>query len=314
MFTASDANFFRTPDNEQIFFVKNFAQLDRAKPVLVFNYGLVCSNHHWKFQTEYFDRKGYQCLIHDYRGHFQSSGAHDLKKITFQQMAKDIADLCASQGIEKAVMLGHSMGVNVCLQIAKDYPSLVEGMVLISGTFINVKDVMFDTNLMEFIAPIAAMGLEKYPGIFRKIWSTGGMNPLVRELIHASGFNRQKVSKEFIEIYLNRVGQLGADVFFQLFNEMTKQNIASSLERMKMPTLVMGGFKDNVIPNHLQRTLATLIPNSEMYFFKDGSHVPQADYPDMVNERIELFLEQHFNQPERSGAQESAGKSASSQI
>ena len=89
------------------------------------------------------------------------------------------------------------------------------------------------------------------------------MNPIVRELIHASGFNRQKVSKEFIEIYLNRVGQLGADLFFQLFNEMTRQNITSSLERMKMPTLVMGGFKDNVIPNHLQRTQATLFPNSE---------------------------------------------------
>ncbi len=65
---------------------------------------------------------------------------------------------------------------------------------------------------------------------------------------------------------------------------------------MRMPSLVMGGFKDNVIPNYLQRALASLLPNTETYFFKDGSHVPQADYPDMVNERIELFIEQHFNQ------------------
>ena len=296
MFKNNDANFFKTPDNEQIFFVKNFTKIDPNKPVLVFNYGLVCSNHHWKFQTEYFDHKGYQILIHDYRGHFQSTGAHDVKKITFPQMAKDIADLCEFLGIKKAIMLGHSMGVNVCLQLAKDFPNLVQGMVLISGTFINVKDVMFDTNLMEFIAPIAALGNEKYPEVFKKIWTSSGMNPIVRELIHASGFNRQKVSKEFIEIYLNRVGQLGADLFFQLFNEMTRQNITSSLERMKMPTLVMGGFKDNVIPNHLQRTLATLIPNSETYFFKTGSHVPQADYPEMVNERIDLFIQQNFTQ------------------
>lgn len=292
MFRQSDSNFFRTPDNEQIFFTKNFTKIDESKPVLVFNYGLVCSNHHWKFQTKYFDELGYQILIHDYRGHFQSTGNHDVKKITFPQMAKDVADLCHYLGIKKAVMLGHSMGVNICLQLAKDYPSLVSSMVLISGTFVNVKDIMFDSNIMEFIAPMAALGFEKYPEIFNKVWSSGGMNPLIREIIHTTGFNRAKVSKEFIEIYLNRVGQLGAEMFFQLFNEMARQNLSGSLEQMKMPSLVMGGFNDNVIPNHLQRTLATLLPNSETYFMIKGSHVPQADYPEMVNERIELFLKQ----------------------
>lgn len=296
MFKNNYANFFRTFDNEQIFFVKNFETINPEKPVIVFNYGLVCSNHHWKYQVDFFDERGYQLLIHDYRGHFQSTGAKNVESITFKNMAKDVAGLCQHLGIEKAVMLGHSMGVNVCLQLAKDYPELVSGQVLISGTFINVKDVMFDSNIMEFLAPIAQLGLEKYPEAFNKIWTTTGMNPLVREIIHATGFNRMKVSKEFIEIYLNRVGQLGAEIFFQLYNEMAKQNIIGNIEHMKMPSLVIGGHKDNVIPNHLQRTLADLLPNSETYFLKEGSHVPQADYPEMVNERIELFLNQKVNQ------------------
>jgi non-heme chloroperoxidase len=295
MFKKNDANFFRTHDGEQLFFVINFASLDTSKPVLVFNYGLVCSNHHWKFQAQYFDEQGYQILLHDYRGHFQSTGAHDIKKITFLQMAKDVADLCDFLNIHKAVMLGHSMGVNICLQLTKDYPDLVSGMILISGTFINVKDVMFDSNLMEFIMSVANLGMEKYPEILRKIWSTGGMNPLIRDLIHRSGFNYGKVSKEFVEIYLNRVGQLGIDIFFQLFSEMTTQNMIGYIENMKMPVLVMGGHKDTVIPNHLQRTLATLLPRSETYFLKEGSHVPQADFPDMVNERIHLFINQHLS-------------------
>ena len=153
-----------------------------------------------------------------------------------------------------------------------------------------VNDVMFDSNIMEFITPFCVAGFEKYPEIVSKLWISSGLNPLVRSLIHSSGFNKAKVSKEFIEIYLNRVGQLGPEIFFQLFNEMTKQNITSSLERMKIPALVIGGQKDNVIPNHLQRTLASLLPNSETYFFVSGSHVPQADFPDMINERIDLFL------------------------
>lgn len=290
MFKTSDANFFKTQDNEQLFFVKNFIKFNPQKPILVFNYGLVCSNHHWKFQLDFFDSKDYQILVHDYRGHFQSTGAHDVKKLTFSQMAHDVASLCEYLNIKSAVMIGHSMGVNICLQLAKDYPTLVSKMILISGTFINVKDIMFDTNLMDFIAPVAALGLEKYPDIFKKIWTTNGLNPIIRDLIHISGFNRAKVSKEFIEIYLNRVGQLGPEVFFQLFNEMTHQNITGSIESMKMPSLIIGGHNDNVIPNHVQRSLAALLPNSETYFLKDGSHVPQADFPEILNERIELFI------------------------
>lgn len=292
MFKKNEANFFKTDDNEQIFYLKNFTEPDPAKTTLIFNYGLVCSNHHWRFQSDYFDQRGYQILMHDYRGHFQSSGKHNIKSITFPQMAKDIHDLCGYLGIKKAYMLGHSMGVNISLQLAKEYPDLVQGMVLISGTFMPVKDVMFDSNIMEFIAPQLEAATKKYPDVVAKIWSSSGMNPVVKHIIHSTGFNKEKVSKEFIEIYLNRVGQLGPEIFFQLFNEMTKQHITSSLGRMKMPALVIGGLKDNVIPNHLQRTLASILPNSETYFFVNGSHVPQADYPDLINERINLFVSQ----------------------
>lgn len=292
MFKINEANFFKTEDNEQIFYLKNFTTLDPSKKTIVFNYGLVCSNHHWKYQAEYFDQQGFQILMHDYRGHFQSSGKNDVKKITFPQLAKDIKNLCDFLGIKNAYMLGHSMGVNVTLQIAKDFPDLIQGMVLISGTFMAVNDIMFDSNIMEFITPFCVAGLQNYPNVVKKLWTSSGANPLIRNIIHSTGFNKAKVSKEFIEIYLNRVGQLGPDVFFQLFSEMTKQNISSSLERMKIPALIIGGQKDNVIPNHLQRTLANLLPQSETYFFVSGSHVPQADFPEMINERIDLFLKQ----------------------
>jgi non-heme chloroperoxidase len=293
MLKNSESNFYRTPDFEQLFFSKNFKEVDHSRPVLVFNYGLVCSNHHWRYQLSYFEEKGYQILIHDYRGHFQSSGSHEVNKITFPQVASDTAGLCSYLGIKKAYFLGHSMGVNICLHIAKETPELVAGMVLISGTFMPVKDIMFDTNLMDFVTPVLESFKSKYPELLKKIWTSSGVNPLVKGIIHTTGFNKNKVSKEFIEIYLNRVGQLGPDVFFQLFSEMTKQNIVSSLERMKMPALVIGGHNDNVIPNHLQRSLANLLPKAESYYLYAGSHVPQADYPELVNERINLFISQH---------------------
>lgn len=294
MFEHLFANFFKTPDNQQIFYLRNVKDFDQSKPILVFNYGLVCSNHHWSFQVSFFDKLGYQILLHDYRGHFQSTmGA--VEEVTFVQLAKDIKNLCDHLHIKKAIFLGHSMGVNVSLQIAKDYPELVQSLVLISGTYMPVKDIMFDTNLMEYIMLVATLFHQHYPEVLQKIWKTGGLNPIVREIIHTAGFNRKKVSREFIEIYLNRMGQLGVEIFFKLIDEMSKQNITSSLVRIHVPTLVIGGLKDGVIPNHLQRSLANILSDSETYFLKTGSHVPQADFPEFINDRIELFFKQKLN-------------------
>lgn len=296
MFENLTANFFKTPDNQQIFYLRNVKEFDNSKPILVFNYGLVCSNHHWIYQVKAFNDLGYQILLHDYRGHFQSTMG-SIEEVTFNQFASDVFLLCEHLNIKKGIFLGHSMGVNVCLHIAKNHPELVAGLVLISGTYLPVKDIMFDTNLMEYIMIVATLFHQYYPETLSKIWSTGGLNPLIREIIHTAGFNKKKVPREFIEIYLNRMGQLGVEIFFKLIDQMSKQNITTALSQMHVPTLIIGGIKDGVIPNHLQRSLANIMPDAETYYLRTGSHVPQADFPELINERIDLFFKQRLNLP-----------------
>ena len=104
-------------------------------------------------------------------------------------------------------------------------------------------------------------------------------------------YKRQdQVPEEMIKIYLEKVGELSVDLFLQLFSEMKKHNIISSLGQINTPTLVMGGDKDKIIPNHLQRILLDHLKNAEMYIVKNGSHVPQWDFPETVNEVILDYL------------------------
>jgi len=289
------SNFFKTQDREQIFYSTNFPVDFKTKHenVLVFNYGLVCSNHHWKYQLEWFDKQGYKILFHDYRGHFQSSGKEELEKITFNQIAQDTDELLTHLGLDNVYYIGHSMGVNITLELARLYPARIKGMVLISGTTLPVKGVMFDTNLMEYIIPVAEEGLKRYREIFDVVWKTQAMNPMAVKLIHSQGFNEKKVSRDFIEIYMNRLSQLGPDLFMQLFGEMQKHDILGDLGTMNMPSLVIGGDKDKVIPYHLQLLLHQTLRNSELYLVKEGSHVPQVDFPEFINERIKQFIDSH---------------------
>lgn len=286
------SNYLNTRDNEQIYYATNFqGELKENDKVIVFNYGLVCSNFHWSKQLDFFDELGYKILIHDYRGHYQSTGMDNLQNITFENIAHDLKELFETLNIPKAILIGHSMGVNTSLEFAKRFPNLVEKMVLISGTIIPVHNIMFNTNLTDQVSPKLISLLKMFPKQFDAFWKSGGWNPLLRKMVHAGGFNLKTVSPEFIEIYLNKLGQLGPELFFQLIEQMNQHDILAFVEKIKTPTLLIGGDNDKVIPNYLQKLALKELPESELYIVRNGSHVPQVDFPKMVNERVSFFLQ-----------------------
>lgn len=290
------ANFFKTSDGEQIFYSTNFPIDFKSghEKVLLFNYGLVCSNLHWKFQLEWFSRAGYKILFHDYRAHFQSSGKDNLENVTFERIALDINEMLEHLNITTVAAIGHSMGVNITLELARRHPAKIHAMCLLSGTVLPVKDVMFDTNLMEYIVPVTEEILKRYREVFQFVWDTQAMNPMTLKLIHSQGFNEKQVGREFIEVYMNRVAQLGPDLFLQLFNQMQAHDILAHIENMNIPSLIIGGDRDRVIPFHLQRLLQQRLSGSELYLIKEGSHVPQVDFPEFVNERMKVFFEKRL--------------------
>jgi non-heme chloroperoxidase len=296
MFKNKYTDYFYTKDHTRIFNTTNFQkrEYNDKKPLLVFNYGLVCNNAHWKLQIPYFDELGYQILIHDYRCHYSSSGAEDgVENCTFKNMCEDIHQLLESFQAKKVYMLGHSMGVNVSLEYANSHPENLKGIILISGTVIPPQDVMFDTNVMDILNPYIEKFTTMFPELYKKIWKTSFMNPIARIAIHQGGFNVAKVPEEFIHVYMKRIGELPADIFFKLFKEMHDHDIINHLESIKCPSLVMGGDLDKIIPNYLQNILHKYLTNSELYIVKDGSHVPQADFPDSINHRILRFIQKH---------------------
>ncbi|MEX1099695.1 MAG: alpha/beta fold hydrolase, partial [Bacteriovoracaceae bacterium] len=181
------ANYFKTEDGEQVFYSTNF---DPAKDgashedVLVFNYGLVCSNHHWSKQLKHFDDRGYKILTHDYRGHYLSTGHNDVANITFQNITDDLHKICVALNIKSSIQIGHSMGVNICLEFARRYPEMTKRMVLISGTVIPVFNIMFNSNITDQTLPSAAKLMKKFPKLFESFWKYGGWNPVTRKMIN----------------------------------------------------------------------------------------------------------------------------------
>ena len=194
--------------------------------------------------------------------------------------------------IKESILLGHSMGVNVALEFTRNHPESVRKLVLISGTIIPVHNVLMDTHLTGPLSPILKNLLTAFPKSFKGFWKYGGWTRPVRAFIRSGGFNAQQVDDEFVKTYLSKLGELGPELFFQLIDQMQIHDCLAFMHEIKVPTLVIGGNRDKVIPNFSQRLISKNIENSELYLIHTGSHVPQVDFPELINERISYFIDQ----------------------
>lgn len=284
-------NFFlKTSDGENIFYSTNFKPGEQKGSVLVFNYGLVCSNFHWEKQIEFFEHLGFSLLIHDYRAHYQSSGIEKLENVTFPKIAEDLFCILQELELKEINLIGHSMGVNVCLEFAKTYPQMIKKMVLISGTVLPVHNILMNTHLSGIAAPILKKVRERFPDEAQKFWRFGGWAKPIQSMVRSGGFNTKQVDMDFIEVYLNKLGQLGPELFLHLLGQMQAHDALAFIQKIETKTLVIGGNRDKVIPNFSQRMIVDNLRNSELYLIHSGSHVPQVDFPKMINERMELFI------------------------
>nr|BDT26700.1 alpha/beta hydrolase [Bacteriovorax sp. HI3] len=291
MFKKNHPSYFYTSDGIRLFYNTNFPlqELNPEKPVVVFIYGLLCSNNHFKYQIPFFEEQGYQILLHDYRFHFASSGDGDLETCNFPNIAKDLHELLTELNIKKTLFVGHSMGVNICLEHARRYPEDVSAQVLISGTVVPPQDIMFDSNIVDITMPYIEAFTKKYPELYKSVWKHSFKNPIAQYAIFDGGFNKKQVEMEFVQLYMKKISELPETLFFHLLKLMHDHDVINHLESIQTPTLVIGGDKDKIIPNYLQQILTKHLPKSQLYIVKNGSHVPQADFPDMINYRINQF-------------------------
>lgn len=261
----------------------------QGKP-LVFCYGLVCSSLHWTYQISHFNRS-HQAVWMDYRGHNHSDIPKDLDSLTVETLAGDLLQLLDELQIEDAVFLGHSMGVNTVLEAYRQQPKRVAAMVLANGTPKRPLETLFSSN---FLAPVFGLGKlvqEKAPDLLKTIWSLQKGNPFTRAMIQLGGFNPHLTPPDDVKLYVDQVASLDPAVFLKLISNYDHYDATPWLHQVKVPTLVIAGERDRVIPLAQQELMHQLIPGSKLEVIRHGSHCPQMDLPDLVNMKIEKFLQ-----------------------
>jgi pimeloyl-ACP methyl ester carboxylesterase len=257
---------------------------------IVLNYGIGCLLNHWRHQIKYFSQH-YKVIAYDYRAHHRSEIPEDRGHLTCDALAQDLKGLLDHLEIQKASLWGHSFGVQMLVRHYDLFPEFAHSLVFINGFVDNPLKGMFGSEMTSSAFKMFKSGYQLLPETFSHLWKQGVQNPLAVHLSAlAGGFNLQLTSLKDIEIYARGIAGMDLDAFLKLFESMMDYDGKPVLERIQVPTIVIGGKRDSVTPQKFQKELHQAIKGSDFFMVPYGSHCTQLDMPELVNLKIERFL------------------------
>jgi len=156
-------------------------------PPIVLLHGLSSSAHIWDLMAPLLADK-HRVIAVDQRSHGQSDRPDN--GYDFRNTTADIAALIRDLGLERPVVVGHSWGANVALQLAHDYPDLARGIVLVDGGFIErSKDANWEQAEKEMRPPeIDGTPVERFLSYVRNFPAAKEIDPAQFEHMILSNF------------------------------------------------------------------------------------------------------------------------------
>lgn len=266
-----------TRDGTQIYY-KDWGS---GQPV-VFSHGWPLSADDWDGQMLFFLRQGFRVIAHDRRGHGRSSqGAtgHDM-----DHYADDLAALTEALDLRKAIHVGHSTGGGeVARYISRHGSKRVAKAVLISA----VPPLMLKTAAnpngvpIEVLDGIRAAVASNRPQFFKDF------------TLPFYGFNRPgaKISEGIREHWWQQ-GMMGSiQAHYDGIKAFSETDFTEDLKKMDVPTLVMHGDDDQVVPIGISSEMtAKIIRNATLKVYPGLPHGMCATHADLINPDLLAFF------------------------
>lgn len=200
--------------------------------------------------------------------------------------ANGMRDLLTYLDIERVTVVGHSLGGGVAGQFAYQYPELVERLVLV-GTGGVTRDV--NPVLRALTLPFSeyVLGAVSIPGVF-PAFSVAART--LKNVVPTALFSD---NNEIVRV-LERMPEKGsAEVFARTLRSAVdwRGQVVTMLDRCYLsagiPTLIVWGSDDQVIPVAHAHMLHSAMPGSQMVIFDGAGHFPFRDDPDRF---LDLFF------------------------
>ena len=267
---------------------------DGVGPVaLIASNGIGVATFFWRKLAQHFAAT-HTFITWDYRGHGRSPVPQSPENLTIALCARDLWTVADRVGVERAVLLGHSMGTQVMLEALRQNPGRPQALIPVLGAAGNVfSSFPGGARFAPVLRLLIELGAENAPLAGRAL-NTAVRLPGVWEAVKALGIVHPDLCpKEEFEPYFDHLAQLDLRGYFALARDLLNHDASDLLEQIHLPTLVIAGDRDLFTPLRRSREMAARIPGAELVVVREGSHAAMVEQPELVALSVEKFLRAH---------------------
>lgn len=240
------------------------------QPAVVFIHGAQQDHSCWTLQSRWFAHHGYTVLAPDLPGHGRSGGA---PLASVEALADWIAALLDAAGIERASLVGHSMGSLIALETVLRHPQRVERCALIGTALpMPVAEALLDA--AQHNEPKAAAMINAFS--YSPEGQIGGCTAPGMWML---GTNQRLMERQKPGVFHTDLAACNAYA----------RDLAS-LSAVRCPLLVIAGSRDRMTAPKAAKAVADSVPGSRLANIEGSGHALMAERPDAVLDALRGFI------------------------
>jgi pimeloyl-ACP methyl ester carboxylesterase len=218
---------------------------------------------------------GWRLITPDLRGFGGSMELDSLSALSMTDYADDVADLIDELGIKRAVIGGCSMGGYAALAMYASRPDLFEGLVLANSRS-GADSPEARANRRSMLALV----------------DREGPQGVARDMMPKLLGKTTREEKPDVEATVRRLikGQSPAGIRSAIHRMMHRVDSGPLLPQIMVPTLVITGDEDEIIPVEESRRMAGAIPGATLVIVPRAGHLANLEQPDAFNAALSTFL------------------------
>lgn len=265
-----------------------------GRPVVLLH-GFVCNRLMWRSQFAELGRT-HRVISLDFPGHGASVFPPDPDIYSEDRFADLVVDFLAALGLDKAVLVGFSMGGGVALNIAHRYPSVVDALVLADAGGGSADPDQHNRSMRDLESFVGQHGFEAF------------VDRMLESPTFSGYADRSALARRHMRSIIMQSDADGLPLVITGILGSRQPVQERSLEELGVPTLVLVGELDRACRDAAVE-LARRIPNAALEVFDGSAHMTPLEDPQRFTNRLGAFLDSIAST--RSPARESAVVSTS---
>lgn len=239
----------------------------------------------------------YRVYAWDYRGLYASSAPKDGRRMAVEHHASDLRQLIAHVGLERPVLAGWSMGVQVNFELFRTVsPEAVRGLVSVHGAPGRILETAFDSRAFSSVAPTIFEAMRRYwRGLERPMYRLARSRRVAEGFVAVGrglGVMDHAIDPDLFHDMARDWVKLDLGRYADVFERLSEHDASDLLPKVDLPVLVISGGKDKFTPQHRSDELLRALPQAVGFTLPDATHFGLLEYPEAIADRMLHFLDE----------------------